>query len=421
MSRLILRRAVAALSSLAIAGTVAVAVATPADAIVASRAYGGSAYGSSGKFGNVVNLGRTANRPFCTTASNVFRTNNTAAIDLDDKGLGTIGAQDTKTQSVKTSTAQSSITTSRTAGTKLLPVPGPTGAVVAFTAIEAKATVTLTSKGYSQKGQTTFVGLKVLGVTVPDQTPAPNTTYTIPGGKVILNQQGTLNKFGLHSQGVNGLRLILNPGNTYGLPAGELVISYALASLHSPTYRRAYGVAYATKIQVGDAVQSGASAAVNLPCGGSSGVTRTNNLAEVNLGALLKTGAGTTTAKSTDSATSTTATTTAQIADVDLLDGTVTADAIKAVSSTTKKGTTYSRSSLGTSFVNLKINGTAVGNLGPNSSRAIDGVGTLYVRKSTWSSTGLEVIALQLKLTEDQGELLAGTVITVGYAQSGVA
>lgn len=412
----IVRRTLAAISSLAIAGTVAVALPVSADAAAAARAYGGSAYGSSGKFGTLINLGRTANQPFCTTASNVFRENNTAKVTLAK--LGTIGAQETRTESVKKGTTQSSITTSTTAATSLL------DGLVSFTALKAKATVTLSSSGYSQQGEATFVGLKVGPVTVPDQTPAPNSEIPVAGfGKLILNQQGTLNKFGLHSQGVNGLRLIVsNPANPSGLPVGELVLSYSLASLHSPAFRRAYGVAYATKIQVGEVAQSGASAAVNLPCGGSSGVTRTNNLAVVNLTGVLTTGAGETTARSTDSTTATTATTTAQVAAVNVLDGTVTADAIKAVSSTTKKGSTYSRSSSGTSIANLKINGGPVLNLGPNSSRTIDGVGTLYVRKSTWSSTGLEVIALQLVLSADQGPGLSkGTVITIGFAQSGVA
>ena len=377
----VVRRGLAAISSLAIAGTIAIALPTSADA-AAGRAYGGSAYGSSGKLGNVINLGRTANQPFCTTASNVSRSNNTGAVTL--AGLGTIGAQVTKTQSVKSGTTQSSITTSKTAGVNLL-----SGAVV-FTAIEAKATVTLNSSGYTQSGKTTFVGLKIGGITVPDVTPSPNTEIPVPlFGKVILNQQGTLNQFGLHSQGVNGLRLIIsNPANPAGLPTGEIVISYALASLHSPAFRRAYGVAYATKIQVGDVIQSGASAAVNLPCGGSSGVTRTNNLAGVNLPGILTVGAGTTTAKSTDSATSTNARTTATIGAVNLLSGVVTADAIKAVSSTTKQGSTYTRSSAGTSIVDLRINGNPVTiNLGPNTTIPIAGVGNLYVRRSTWSST----------------------------------
>jgi hypothetical protein len=61
-----------------------------------------------------------------------------------------------------------------------------------------------------------------------------------------------------------------------------------------------------------------------------------------------------------------------------------------------------------------------VGNLGPNSSRTVPGVGTLYVRKSTWSSTGLDVIALQLVVSTAQTGLPVGAVVNIGYAQSGV-
>jgi hypothetical protein len=408
------RRTLAAFSSLAIAGTVAVALPMSADAAT-SRAYGGSAYGSSGKFGTVISLGRTANQPFCTTASNVSRTNNSGATSR--AGLGTIGAQVTKVQSVKNGATQSSITTSTTNATNLL------SGAVSFSSLVSKATVTLNSSGYQLKGETKFVGLQVLGTPVPDQTPAPNTTFDLPlgQGQVILNQQGTLNKFGLKSQGVNGLRLILNPGNTFGLPAGEMVLSYSLASLHSPTTRRAYGVAYATKSESADTVQSGASAAVNLPCGGSSGVTRTNNAAVLNAPGIFTGGSAVTTAKSTDSPTSTNATTTARISNVNFLSGVVTADAIKAVSSTTKKGTTYSRSSAGTEILDLRINGTPVTTpIGPNTTRTIPGVGTLYMRRSVWSSTGMDVIALQLVLSNARGSLPAGTVITAGFAQSGV-
>lgn len=407
----VVRRGLAAISSLAIAGTIAIALPTSADA-AASRAYGGSSYGISAKFGNLISVGRTANQPLCTTASNVTRSNNTAAVNLAP--LGTVGAQVTKVQSKKVGTTQSSITTSSTAGLNLL------SGLITADAIVAKATVTLNSSGYSQKGETTFVNLKVGTVNVPVR-PAPNTTINLPLGigQVIVNQQGTLNQFGLHSQGVNGLVVILN--NTAPVPAGKLVVSYALASLHSPAFRRAYGVAYATKLQVGSVIQSGASAAVHLPCGGSSGVTRTNNLAGVNLPGILTVGAGTTTAKSTDSAASTNARTTAQIGAVNLLSGVVTADAVKAVSSTTRKGSSLSRSSAGTSIVDLRINGNPVGiTVGPNTKVNIAGVGTLYLQRSIWDKDGLQVIALQLVLGSPQGSLPAGAVLTAGYAQSGV-
>ena len=132
------------------------ALPTSADA-AASRAYGGSAYGSSAKFGNVISSGRTANQPFCTTASNVSRSNNTAAVTL--AGLGNLGAQVTKVQSVKSGTH--SVLDHHLQDRRGEPARAGRST---FDAIEAKATVTLNSSGYTQKGETKFVGLKVLGV-----------------------------------------------------------------------------------------------------------------------------------------------------------------------------------------------------------------------------------------------------------------
>jgi hypothetical protein len=50
----------------------------------------------------------------------------------------------------------------------------------------------------------------------------------------------------------------------------------------------------------------------------------------------------------------------------------------------------------------------------------IAGVGTLYLRRSIWNSTGFEVYALQLVLSTAHGGLPAGAVVTAGYARSGV-
>ena len=132
-------------------------------------------------------------------------------------------------------------------------------------------------------------------------------------------------------------------------------------------------------------------------------------------------GVASTTAKSTDSATATNATTSATIADVNLLGGVVTADAVTAKASTTRKGTSLYRSSAGTSIANLEINGNPVTiTIKPNTRINIAGVGTLYLRRSIWNSTGFEVYALQLVLSTAQGGLPAGAVVTAGYAQSGV-
>ena len=104
-----------------------------------------------------------------------------------------------------------------------------------------------------------------------------------------------------------------------------------------------------------------------------------------------------------------------------MLGGVVTADAVTAKSSTTRKGTSVYRSSVGTSIADLRINGNPV-TIAVNANTRINiaGVGTLYLRRSIWSDTGLQVYALQLELSTTQGGLPAGAVITAGAAQSGV-
>ena len=107
---------------------------------------------------------------------------------------------------------------------------------------------------------------------------------------------------------------------------------------------------------------------------------------------------------------------------MNLLSGVVTADAIKAVSSTTKKGTYVLPVECGDRDPRPEDQRHPGddSDLVRTPTRSIPGVGTLYLRRSMWSSTGLDVIALQLVLGSPQGGLPAGAVVTAGYAQSGV-
>lgn len=414
-----LRRGCAALTSIALAGSIALLVPASADAApTAKRNFGGSAYGSAARVGNEVNLGRTASQPLCTVRPGVTRTNNTAASDLDE--LGSIGAQVTKVESKQSGSTQSSTTTTTTAGVRLLngvaDVP-----VVTADSVKTVAKVIFRDGRYERQASTTFVRLRVNNVLVADQTPAPNTEIEIPGlGRVILNAQSSTDSFKIHAQTVNGLRLIVD-STTLG--RGLVSVAYAQASLSSPTFARAFGNAYATQVQAGDVVRSGATANVYLPCGGSNGATRTNNVADVGpVQDLLATGAATTTARSTDSASAgTNATTTARIAGVNLLGGTVTADAVTAKASTTRKGSSVVRTSAGTTITDLEINGenVAVGS-GSNQRIQIAGLGDLYVRRVITDSSGLQVYALQLVVRSASSGLPVGTTINVGAAKAGV-
>ncbi len=431
MSSPLLRRGCAALTSIALAGSVALLVPASAEAATAQRAYGGASYGSTAKLGTTVNLGRTASQPLCTTKAGVSYSNNSAEVDVP--GLGTIGAQVTKVQSKRSGSTQSSTTTTTTAGVDLL------DGLVQADAISVTAKMVFRGGKYEREASTKFVGLRVNGVTVPDQTPAPNRVITIPlVGRVRLNVQTPSDDFKNHSITANALRIEVDadldgplpgiPGlpGTPDIPGNGLVsIAYAQASLSSPNFARASGNAYATQVRAGSLAKSGPTAIVYLPCGGTGGGTRTNNIANLAglpgpLNGVLNAGAAKTTGKSTDSASAgTNATTTASIADVELLDGLITVDAVTAKASTTRKGSAVTRSSAGTKIVGLRISGTtrSVGT-GENQRISVPGVGNLYLNRNIRETSGLQVYALQLELTQAFEGLPDGTTINVGAAKA---
>ena len=351
----------------------------------------------------------------CTTKSGVVRTSNTAAETLP--GVGSIGAATTRVSSRKSGSTVSTTTTAKTATTSLL------GGLVQADAITSTAKVSHSSKGYTRTGSSVFTNLTINGLPVSAK-PAKNTTITIPGiATVLLNSQGSSTSSGSHALRVTALRVNLLDGSPLLLPAGRVVVATAAANLHSPTHRRPYGSAYGTKVDLLGVVKSGATAAVYLPCGGSSGVLRKNNVASASLGTALRVGAVKSAAKSTDSAKATVATTNNQVAGVRLLDDKITIDAVTTRASTTRKGSKVtSRSSAGTRVVGLKILGVSRSvSTKENTKISIAGIGTLYLHRAVRTSTGLHVYGVQLTLSTNQSGLLAGSTITVGSAQAGVA
>jgi len=409
------RRTLAILTSTALASTLTLALPDLAEAAT-HTSFGGSVYGSTVKVGTLASSGKTSYVPMCTSKSDYTRAANAAGLNLP--GIASVGAVQTRVRSSRTSTGISSTSTTSTGATSLL------GSVVSAKAITTTARSHKSTKGvYSVSGSSVFVGLRVGGRSVT-ATPSKNTDITVPGiATVRLNAQSTSTKYGAHRQNVTALKVTLLSGNKLGLPVGTIVVGSASATLAPPVHHRAYGYGYGSRLTVGkgSTLSSGATSAVHIPCGGSNGVTLSNNTAAVNLASALRAGATKTTAKSTDTATSTVASTSATTAGANLLGGVVTMDAVTAKASTTRKGSALTRSTTGTSVVGLKVNGRSVRvSTAENTKVDILGVGTLTLRKAVRSTNGVTVYAAQLVLGSARGGLAAGTVLNVGVAQAGV-
>lgn len=394
------------------AAAVTITTALPAQAAT-FNAFGGSAYASTAKVGTLVNSGKTSYVPMCTLKAPTAATNNTAKLNLGR--VGSVGAATTRVSSAKTSSTKTSLTTTKVAPTSLL-----TG-LIQVRAITSTASVKRTSNGYTKSGASVFTDLKI-GTKTITARPKPNTKVELPGvATVVLNARSTSYSYGGHNAGTTAMKVTLLQGNILDLPVGTIVIGVSKASLHTTTHARPYGSAFGTQLDVAGIVGSGKTAAVYLPCGGTSGKTRTNAVASANARGL-KVGAVKSTSKSTDTATATVAATTASLAKVNLLNGVVTLGTVNVAATATRKGTTVALSSAGTKVAGLRINGKAVSvSAKENTKINIVGVGTLHLRRVTKTTVSTTVFGAQLVLSTDQAGLKKGTTLTVGYAKAGVS
>lgn len=409
------RRTLVAGAALAVVSTVAI-TSNAAAAPSTQFAFGSAAYGSTAKLGTLVQSDATSALSMCTTKQ-ATRGNNAAATGLG--AAGKIGAVTTSTQgSNKSGTAQT-VTTTKTGAINLL------GGLISADAITSQAIVKHTSSGYQTIGTTKVADLKIAGVKIA-VSPKPNSKITLPAGlgEVILNRQKTYNSMGKYQLIVDALMINLNKSSLLGLPTGRIVVGHSNSLLHSPVHTRPYGNAFGTKVSlVGGVVKSGATAALTLPCAGTTSHTLKNNTAAVSVPGVVKVGAVGTTGVTADSSSATSAKTTATTGAVSLFDGAVKLDAIKASASAVQKpGSKISLSSSGTKVLGLTINGKPVTvSAKENTKINVAGLGTLWLNKTTRSSTGIAVYGLQLELLKATNGLKAGAVVSVGYARAGVS
>jgi hypothetical protein len=394
------------------AASVLTSSAVGAATVPTAVSFGGSAYGSTASLGSLVRSGPTAALPMCTRSIGYTRTNRTAALALPR--LGTVGAVTSRVGSSHRGDTRTSSVSTHTARTSLL------AGIIRADAISTSAQVSGHGSAYTNTGRTTFVHLHIAGRAIAATAPV-NKKLAIPAlGTVTLNAQYSAARAGVHYLIVNALVLRVNPTNTAGLPAGTVVIGHSAASLHAPVHRRAYGSAFASTVQVAGHISSGRTAAVYLPCGGSSGATVRNPTAAVHVAGLIATGAATSTAHSSDYSSTTSAATQSRITHINLLNGRIKVNALTTRAQATRSTKHLSLSSAGTTLTGLVVNGAAQPALRPHTSRTVAGLGVLSLGHTVTSRTGLQVYGLRLTLTHSVGATRAGTTITIGGASAGV-
>jgi hypothetical protein len=183
--------------------------------------------------------------------------------------------------------------------------------------------------------------------------------------------------------------------------------------------------AFGTEAVVLNTVTSGPSAAAGIGCTSKTGITSTDTTASVNVPNVLSTGTISTLAASKATLTGVAATSSATTQNVNLLNGLITANTIKSVSTTSFRNLTgsFSVSGAGSDLVGLTINGhTITATPAPNTTISLPGIGYVVLNQQTSSvsasSASLSVIAIHVVVTATNSLAPAGTQLFVSVANS---
>ena len=225
-------------------------------------------------------------------------------------------------------------------------------------------------------------------------------------------------------RGISGTSALLSAASSMhrSLNVAVGLATGLVLSLAGPTYATdpaAYkGLAWGTTAVVGANVVVGRTAVSQIGCRAQPGAHSENTVASVDGGAVISTGAVNT---SVDALISPAATqSTAEVHGLSLLGGVITADLIKAVSTTSHDGSGFHLSGAGSSLVNLKVAGIPILVVpAPNTRIDILGVGYVILNEQTTDvdEDSARLVVKMLHLVVTAGPFI-DTSIVVGYAKS---
>ncbi|OFI39652.1 hypothetical protein BIU82_00890 [Arthrobacter sp. SW1] len=283
-----------------------------------------------------------------------------------------------------------------------------------------------TSGEFSGTNRTTITSLKVLGLPV-DVNPPANTVIDLNVpllgslGKVTLNGQEKRLVNGTYVVSTTALRVQILKDGLAGLKVGtDVRLGVSTVKLTPPRAGYLTGSGFTTKASLlSGLVGSGATALAPLKCDGG---TASNTSAGVNLQGLVTVGASST--KTVGALVpAAEGTVTNSLAGVNVLNGLIQADAIKAETKVSRAvaGGPVTRTDA-SSFVNLRIAGLPAINasVAPNTVLQVPGLGQVTLHKVTKSTTSIAVTMIEIVLGQAIGTLPTGSKIQIGFSTAGV-
>lgn len=417
------RRRLATVGSVTVLVTMfSIASASMADAAVTDQILTGTA-GATQVIGanGVVESGPTSASGLTITEPGRQSTNTTASAAVD--GLVGVNVLGTSVTTSATATGKRIDSKSRLADVDLL------GGKIHAAAVTTTSTVTAAPGVATPSGNTQFVGLTVAGQQLPVTIPK-NYRVTIPGvATVTLNSTSgvqTSDATAIERASAIKVTLLSAVGSH---PAGTTVLvapTYAEATSREPLGDIVGGTGYSTKI-TGSAggsvnVDSGPTARIIMPYGGTGGKTVTNSTAGVSVPGVVCTGVLANSINGSRAQEASRSTVTSKAANVNILSGLVKADAVTAQAEAVRKAGGPTTQSMQSTLVNLVVGGRAIpADAKPNTVVKIaGGLATVTINEQAKSATGATVRALDVRVTGSGLGLPVGTCIEVGVANAWV-
>ena len=357
----------------------------------------------------------------CGALPGAVSTNTTSQVDLP-RALGRVGVQTTEVRGVESGATRTTAARSDTEIVNLL------GGLITSSALTSSAQTSFDGSTFRTIQSSTLADLEILGVPV-SATPAPNTridlTLPVVGtiGYVELNRQIARPEAGGYVASTTALHLVLLADNPYLPGRGvHLWLGNSNAQLSAESVGFLRGRGYATRMLLANGtVTSGPTSFAMVPCNGGE---TTNTIASTKPIDAINAGAATTTGVGSTSSTGASSKVTQSIAGVDLLEGLITADAVKAVATATRVGGgPVQLSDEGTTFVNLRIAGRPVATVdqAPGSTiTALDGAVQITFRKIQQNSELIEITMIEILVKDGTLGLPIGSTIEVGRASAGI-
>ena len=400
----------------------------PAQAVVpsitpaqVSTGFSGSAYGSY-IFNSDKSLtsGPTATSSIsCTGIAGLTSTNTGGAINI--ASVGRVGAATTSVKTLLSAAGKRIEGQSSTDGVNLLGGLITAGSVTSESSAEKS-----TTGAFTGTNKTTIAGLKVLGVPL-GTNPAPNTVIDLKLplqgslGKITLNGQDKRLVNGTYQVSTTALRVEILKAGLAGLKVGtDIRIGVSATYLTPPQAGYLIGTGFGTRnLLASGLIASDPTALTYASCVG--GTTLANSSGTTIPGVA---STGTTSTKTVGVlAREPKINVTNSVASLNVLNGLVQADSIKAETTASRSAADGKITLTDTSsFVNLRIAGLPAINasVAPNTVVQVPGLGQVTLHKVSKSSTTIIVTMVEIVLNQTLGTLPAGSKIQIGYSGSGI-